>query len=228
MTASEILVLADSAAIKPGARVLDLCCGTGGPALYVVEATGCEVVGVDRSLEAIHLARAVAETRALMGRATFMVADATRLPFAPGFDAALLLETMLAIADKAGLLREVGRLLGPGSRFVFTLEEGQPLSPKERQQIPEGDQIWLVPEEVLLVPLEEAGFRVCQILDRTAAHADLARRLAAAFFRDRARIVSHLGASHWNAVVAAHRQWVEWLTTGRVRKLAIVAERTRD
>ena len=35
----------------------------------------------------------------------------------------LLLETMLAFPDKEALVGEVARVLGPGGRFAFTVEE---------------------------------------------------------------------------------------------------------
>ena len=57
MSAQEILCLARVAGVDSRSRVLDLCCGCGGTALHLVSQTGCRIVGVDRSSEAIHLAR---------------------------------------------------------------------------------------------------------------------------------------------------------------------------
>jgi SAM-dependent methyltransferase len=225
VTAPEILALAQAAQVAAGALVLDLCCGTGGPALYLAQEIGCRIVGVDRSPEAVRLAQTVAETRVLTQRASFLVGDACQLPLATFFDAALLLETMLAIEDKAALLHEVSRLLRPGSRFGLTLEEGQPLSLEEQQRISEGESIWLLPEREFLEHLERAGFQVIQIEDHTATHAAVAQRLAAAFYSDHDTIVAELGSARWNEIVAAHVQWVEWLTTRRVRKLVFVVER---
>ena len=55
--------------------MLDLCCGSGGPALLLARQTGCRIVGVDRSSEATHLARTSAEHQGLDRRATFIVAE---------------------------------------------------------------------------------------------------------------------------------------------------------
>lgn len=76
MSADEILALARAAGVTPVARVLDLCCGRGGPALHLAQEKGCQIVGVDRSPEAIYLARAAAERRGLGRHTAFLVADA--------------------------------------------------------------------------------------------------------------------------------------------------------
>ena len=47
VTAGEILTLARRAGIGGDTRVLDLCCGRGGPGLHIVEELGCAYVGVD-------------------------------------------------------------------------------------------------------------------------------------------------------------------------------------
>ncbi|MDP9370898.1 MAG: methyltransferase domain-containing protein [Chloroflexota bacterium] len=223
MSAGEILALARDTGVTARALTLDLCCGTGGPSRYLARQTGCRIVGVDRDPDAIRLARALADG-AGADRGAFLMADAGRLPFAARFDAALLLETMLAIEDKARLLTEVRRLLRPGGRFGLTLEEGRPLTDEERRRLPEGDAVWLVTEAEFLVLLEGAGFRVRQVEDHTAAHAALARRLGDAFGGDRDAIAAAVGRARYGEIITAHRQWVAWLAARRVRKLAIVAE----
>ena len=225
VTPTELIMLAGAVGVAAGVAVLDACCGNGGLTLHLARETGCRVVGVDNAPEAVRLAVAAAATRGLAGRADFVVADAIRLPFAHQFDAALLLETMLAIEDKARVLRELHRLLRPGGRVGLTLEAGPPLTPDERRGMPEGDAIWLITEDDFRALLHAAGFRLRQVVDRTAAHVDLARRLSTAFARHRDAIAADLGADRRDDILAAHARWVHWLGSGRVRKLALVAER---
>ena len=61
------------------------------------------------------------------------------------FDVVLLLETMLAFADKEPLLREISQALTTGGRFAFTLEAGLPLTDAERELMPDADTVWLAP-----------------------------------------------------------------------------------
>jgi sarcosine/dimethylglycine N-methyltransferase len=226
MSAREILDLARAAGVDARTRVLDLCCGSGGPALHLAWQTGCRIMGVDRSSEAIHLARTCAEHQGLDRRATFIVAEALCPPTeAASFDVVLLYETMLAFENKRRLVRVISKLLRPGGRFGLTFEEGRPLSSTERRRVPEGEEVWLTPKSEFRELLEATGFRICWVEDHTAAHAEVAGRLAAALQSDRAPIVAALGPQASNELVMAHERWAEWLSARRVRKLAVVSQR---
>jgi ubiquinone/menaquinone biosynthesis C-methylase UbiE len=72
----------------------------------------------------------------------------------------LLLETMLAFPDKEALVGEVARVLEPGGRFAFTVEEGQPLTPQERARMPGADTVWPIELAELTGVLREAGMTV--------------------------------------------------------------------
>jgi ubiquinone/menaquinone biosynthesis C-methylase UbiE len=226
MSAREILDLARGAGVDARTRVLDLCCGSGGPALHLARQTGCRIVGVDRSSEATYLAQTSAEHQGLACGATFIVAEALCPPIdAASFEVVLLYETMLAFEDKRRLVRVVRKLLRPGGRFGLTFEEGRPLSSAERRRVPEGEEVWLTPESEFRVLLEAIGFQIRWVEDHTGSHAEVAGRLAAAFRRDRATIVAALGSQTSNELVMAHERWAEWLSARRVRKLAVVAQR---
>jgi sarcosine/dimethylglycine N-methyltransferase len=213
MSAREILDLARAAGVDARTRVLDLCCGSGGPALLLARQTGCRIVGIDRSSEATHLARTSAEHQGLDRRATFIVAEALCHPIdAASFDAVLLYETMLAFEDKRRLVRVVRKLLRPGGRFGLTFEEGRPLSSAERRRFPEGEEVWLTPESEFRELLEAIGFQIRWVEDHTASHAEVAGCLAAALQSDRATIVEALGSQTSNELIMAHERWAEWLS----------------
>src|SRR5215216_1270414 len=91
MTADEILALARATGVTAGARVLDVCCGSAGPALELVRRLGCRVVGVDLSRAGVWHGRSQARARGFGSSASFVVGAAERLPFVARFDAALLL-----------------------------------------------------------------------------------------------------------------------------------------
>ena len=74
VSADEILWLARTAELDSNSRVLDLCCGIGGPALHIVKNTGCRLVGVDREGASIREARRRAKKLNL--EAQFEVAEA--------------------------------------------------------------------------------------------------------------------------------------------------------
>ncbi len=223
MRAGEIRALAERAGIGPGMSVLDLCCGVAGPGRFITRELGCSYLGVDSSASAIDIARDRA--RGLPCR--FQVAEIPPLP--PGtFDVVLLLETMLAFPDKQPLLQGISQALKAGGRFCFTLEEGEPLTEPEREQMPDADTVWLTPLVDMRALLERAGLVVRWQDDCSRSHRAVADSLAAAFAADAAAIAAQIGRRALDDLLAAHRLWSDWLDTGRVRKLAFVAEKRRS
>jgi SAM-dependent methyltransferase len=219
MTAGEIRALAQAAGIGPGVPVLDVGCGIAGPGRMLTRELGCDYLGVDFSESAVELAREGA--RDLPCR--FAVARVPPLPPGP-FDVVLLLEAMLAIEDKAALIGAIPAALAPGGRFAFTLEEGAPLTPAERALMPDPDTVCLTPLEEIAALLARAGLEVVWQADLSAAHRATAHALASAYACDAENISAQLGRRALGDLLAAHRLWVDWLDSGRVRKLALVAQ----
>jgi SAM-dependent methyltransferase len=222
MRAAEIRALAQDAGIAPGVSVLDLCCGIAGPGRFITRELGCDYLGVDYSADAIDIAR----RRAGGLPCRFEVARIPPLPPGP-FDVVLLLETMLAFAEKEPLLREVSRALAAGGRFAFTLEAGLPLSEAEREQMPDADTVWLVPIDEMLAALDRVGLVVRGQEDRSQSHLATAESLAEAFAADAVDIAAQIGDEALEELLSAHRLWSDWLRAGRVRKIAVVAEKGR-
>lgn len=223
MDASEIRALAQGAGIGAGVSVLDLCCGVGGPGRLITRELGCTYLGVDHSANAIDIARSRAGT--VVSR--FEVSRVPPIPPGP-FDVVLLLETMLAFPDKALLLREVSRALVTGGRFAFTVEVGLPLDPSERQDMPDADTVWLTPLKGLLTALEHVGLVVSWHQECSQAHNAVVDRLIDAFGADAENIAAQIGRRALGDLLSAHRLWSDWLRSGRVRKIALVAVKTDE
>jgi SAM-dependent methyltransferase len=220
MRVGEIRALAQRAGIAPGVSVLDLCCGIAGPGRFLTRELGCRYLGVDYSESAIHIAR----TRARGLPCRFEVAHIPPLP--PGtFDVVLLLETMLAFPDKETLVQGISRALTIGGRFAFTLEEGAPLTDSERDRMPDADTVWLTPLAEMRTLLQRVGLIVRWQDDWSRSHRAVAESLIAAFAAEATAIAAQIGPSALDELAAAHRLWSDWLESGRVRKIAFVAEK---
>lgn len=115
--------------LTPGARVLDVACGTGDLAFALAEASPhARVVGVDFCRPMLALASGKSARR--KGRAVaFVEGDALRLPFAEStFDAASIAFGLRNLARVERGLEELLRVLKPGGR-VAVLEFSKPVVP---------------------------------------------------------------------------------------------------
>jgi SAM-dependent methyltransferase len=218
MRAGEVRTLAHHARVGPGVTVLDLCCGVAGPGRMITAESGCRYLGVDYS------ASALAAARELAGNLPCRFEQA-HLPPLPGsrFEVVLLLETMLAFPEKEALVGEVERVLEPGGRFAFTVEEGRPLTQQERTRMPGADTVWLIDLAELTGVLGEAGLTVIWRQDCSSSHHAAATALLRSYRADSPQIAAQIGTRATAELITAHQLWSDWLGSGRVRKFAMVA-----
>jgi SAM-dependent methyltransferase len=220
MRATEVRALAHRARVGPRVSVLDLCCGTAGPGRMIAAESGCDYLGVDCS------ASALATARERAGNLPCRFEQARIPPLPPGrFEVVLLLETMLAFADKKTLVDDVANALKPGGRFAFTVEEGQPLTAQERASMPGADTVWLIELAELTGMLRAAGLSVTWQDVCSSSHQRIATALLGCYRADSQQIAGQIGTQATADLIAAHQLWSSWLGNGRVRKFAIVAEK---
>jgi demethylmenaquinone methyltransferase/2-methoxy-6-polyprenyl-1,4-benzoquinol methylase len=120
--------------IPPGSRVLDLCTGTGELALKMRSRLGPkgQVVGLDfaSNMLAVAARKMPSSPQGVQAAATFVLGDATALPFAEeSFDCLIngfAMRNMLPAADR--VLEEMRRVLRPGGRVII-LDICRPPSP---------------------------------------------------------------------------------------------------
>jgi SAM-dependent methyltransferase len=164
--------------------LLDVACGSGGPTLRMARLAGCRVHGVDAHEQAVAEARARAGRDGLAGRAVFERLDASRpLPFTDAtFDGVVCIDAINHLPDRPRVLAEWARVLRPGGRLVFTdpvVVTG--LLTHEEIAIRSSIGFFLfVPAGVDERLLEDAGFEVVRVLDRTENMARMAERRRAA------------------------------------------------
>jgi len=104
-----------------GLAVLDLACGNGYLSRRIKRAGAREVLGVDASAPIIARARQREAARPLGIRYLVRDAAALRGVASARFDVVLCNMALMDIADARGALREVGRVLRPGGRLVFSI-----------------------------------------------------------------------------------------------------------
>ena len=119
--------------LRPGATLVDLGCGLGGPGLWLARATNARLVGIDWSPAAIEFAaqrapRWLSEGRYEMRTGTF---TETGLPD-DAADAVVSVDALALAQDPASALAEVHRITAPGGRVAFTASEETQSEPADR------------------------------------------------------------------------------------------------
>lgn len=104
------------AALRPGAAVLDLGCGTGEPILRFLVERGFAVTGVDAS------AAMVAIARRRFPAVPLLVGDMRGLALAQAFDAVIAWHSLFHLPhdDQRAMFAAFTRMLHPGGILVFT------------------------------------------------------------------------------------------------------------
>jgi SAM-dependent methyltransferase len=108
------------AGIEPGMRVLDVGSGAGHTAFVVAELVGPtgEVIGTDRSPDAVRAAQANAEARSLLN-VSFRHGNPADMTFERPFDAVVGRYVLLYNHDQPSMLRRLAKHLKAGGLIVF-------------------------------------------------------------------------------------------------------------
>ncbi len=212
----------------PGSHVLDIACGSGGPALFMAETTGCRVTGVDINEAGIAAARDMAAAHGLGDRATFVQADGgSSLGFADAsFDGLVCIDAINHLADRPAVLAKWRRVLKPKGRLVFTdpiVVTGILTSEEIAIRTSIGFFLFAPPGEDVRL-LKEAGYSIVHAEDSTAR----VEANAFAFHAARERYRDELIAEEGEDVFAAKQRFFAVAgTLARERRLSrftVVAE----
>jgi cyclopropane fatty-acyl-phospholipid synthase-like methyltransferase len=108
--------------LRAGEHVLDVGCGSGGPALFLARETGCRVTGVDISERGIEASQSLARQSGMQDAVTFRQADVCEpLAFADGdFDALVCMDVLCHLRDRWRLFNDWNRVLRAGGRLLVT------------------------------------------------------------------------------------------------------------
>lgn len=118
--------LVESAALRPGERVLDIACGTGAVSRLAAERVKPDgsVVGLDINPGMIEVARSVASSEVDMA---WQTGSAESMPLPDNeFDVVLCQLGLQFMADKTAALEEMHRVLKPDGRLILSVAGPSP------------------------------------------------------------------------------------------------------
>ena len=160
----------EHAGIASGMHVLDIGCAIGGSSRYIAMACESKVTGIDLTKEYIEVARELTKRVGLDNKIEYFHANALDMPFDDAsFDHTWCHNVTMNIENKAGLVREIARVLRPRGRFScgeFHLgKKGDPYYPLPWASDPSSS--FLVTADEMAAILEAGGFKVVERMDLT-------------------------------------------------------------
>jgi tocopherol O-methyltransferase len=177
-------VLAETADIRSGERVLDAGCGIGGSSIWLARHRGARVTGITLSQPQAFQAGRNAERHGIAALVDFKLADFCATPFADeSFDVIWGIESICHALDKRAFIREAHRLLRPGGRLVCSdgYARRREFTEAEWQVIRTCLDGWEIPNlatpEEFSAYLATSGFRDIRFADVTASILPSSKRL---------------------------------------------------
>ena len=101
-------------------KILDIGCGIGGPARFLVEISNCSVTGIDLTSSYIETGNKLTKLMGLEDRVQLVKASALEIPFDKNsFDSSYMIHVGMNIKEKARLMGEVFRVTKAEGTFVI-------------------------------------------------------------------------------------------------------------
>jgi len=199
--------------LREGARVLDVCCGTGSSAIPAAELVGPSgfVIGIDLADRLLALAREKARQHALQNIA-FHAADMLELDYtAESFGAVLCIFGIFFVPDMPAAVRQLWRLVRPGGKLAITTWGRNVLEPANglfwrsvrelRSELPIPSNPWdsIADPKGLRQMLRDGGAKAVEVIAENKLH-------------------PIRSPEDWWAIVlgSGRRKGIEWLTAEEV------------
>lgn len=206
------------------AEALDIGCGSGGITVALARDFGAaRVTGIDVEAPVCAAARRRAEAAGLSDRVTIVQVNPGPLPFPDAsFDLVFSKDSIVHIADKEALSREVFRVLRPGGVFAASdwliSHDGPPSAEMEAYLRSEALDFGMASPARYEAALAGAGFEAVRVTDRNPWYRTVAREeLARLEGPERARFETMLSAPEIARQIVTWRTMIAVLDTGEHR-----------
>lgn len=211
--------------LRPGVALLEIGAGSGWPALYLAQTSGCDVVLTDLPLEGLKIAgeRAVADGVADQCRAA--CTDGALLPLrGASFDAVGHSDVLCCLIDKREVLTECRRVVRASGRMAFSVLYIPPgLSPEAHARALETAPEFVETDTDYPALLEETGWTLLARRDLTGAFMTSCRKRLRLETELQAELRSVMGSAELEARQDRLRRRIPQLEQGHLRRELFLA-----
>lgn len=181
-------VLAETASIKNGEKVLDAGCGVGGSSVWLAKEKNCKVVGISLNENQVKKANAFAKVSGVNDEVCFEQNDYTKTNFPDAsFDIVWAIESVCYADNKSEFINEAFRLLKKGGRLIMAdFFKRNDLNEKDNTVVKRWANGWAIndfaTQEKFHQQLIEAEFKNIEFIDISEAIMPSAKRLYRSYF----------------------------------------------
>lgn len=223
-TRQQAIQMIESLDVGREQHLLDIGSGSGWPALFVADQSGCGVTLVDIPLNALGQARNRAEQDGLANRVSTIAASGAALPFGDAtFDVITHSDVLCCLPEKIEMLRECRRVIKDDAISLFSvIWIPAELSPGDHDRAIEAGPPFIDAPGDYGDLLEQTGWRVTARTDVTPEYRQSLTTLVEAFRND-ADLRDALGDDKIAESLARRQEQVDSIDAGLLRREIFLA-----
>lgn len=207
-------------ALSPGTTLLDIGAGSGWPALYLAEISGCDVTLVDLPAQGIRLAMERAAADRLDENCKAAVGDGSALPFSDGiFDAISHSDVLCCLRAKVQVLTECRRVVRKNGTMAFSvISIAAGISSERAHAAVACGPPYIATECGYAEMLEMTGWRIIERVDLSPQFADSTQCLVDQWKENETQVKPLVGDDDFNDFINRKINAIPLIKDGTIRR----------
>ncbi len=208
-----------------GTKLLELGAGSGWPALYLAEQSGCDTTLADIPHDGLRIAADRVAAEPVTGEVSFAVADGAALPFQSAhFDAISHSDVLCCLEPKREVLNECRRVIRPGGNMAFSVISIAPdLSAADHARAVASGPPYVEAECGYPEMLAETRWHVSEQITASGDYEETGRRYIREVEARADEMIALLGEAEFDELIVRRNRNVDAVAEGIVRRDLFVA-----